>query len=99
MARKKFTKIPLAYGSILYLDAADQNEIWIKGKGSKIFGTIKIKITEGPKGFGLQIKKSVGDVPLTVDLGDKNIFDTDYLFVYELDPDAYEALLVRRGGK
>jgi len=69
--------------------AKQRHEIWITGQSegpNPIFGHMKIRISQGPLGFGLEISRGIGDVPLTIDDGTGK-HQAEGLFVYELYPE------------
>jgi len=71
------------------MHADRRQEIWLHGQSTgreKLFGHLKIRISQGPHGFGIEISRGVGDVPLTIDDGTGK-HQADGLFVYELVPE------------
>lgn len=67
------------------------NEIWIRNakEYGGIYGTIRIKTSAGPGGFGIEIMNAAGDVPLSVVIGEHK-FCKEWLAVHELNQEYME---------
>lgn len=69
--------------------AGQRHDIWISGKSEgrvPIFGTIFIRVHQGPRGFGIEIQKGIADVPLTIH-DDRGFHETNWVSISELVPE------------
>jgi len=60
-------------GETILMDARLGQVIWLKGKATgeqRLFGTMQLRIGEGPYGFGFMAAPSAGDAPLSVQTPD-----------------------------
>lgn len=59
-------------------------EIWVKGRvPGKLYGTIMLKTTRGPKGFGIEVDRAIGDTHLYVET-DQGNFRCRWLTIHQL---------------
>lgn len=66
-----------------------RQEIWIQGKSTNpnpIFGGFAIKPSEGPKGWGLEIRSTVGSVSTQVKSEGSTIETDGSVFLYQMVP-------------
>ena len=75
-------------------EGSNSKEIWLKGViPGKLYGAIKILLTHGPEGFGVEISNSAGDVPLSFKgIQPGGLRQSNVVWVYELTPERYEEL-------
>lgn len=74
-------------GETILMDAALGQVIWLKGQATgneRLFGSMRIHTGQGPHGFGFEVGRSVGDVPLVVRTEDAADFGANDASVYEL---------------
>lgn len=85
-------------GEVVLMDAGLLQTVWLKGRatGSQpLFGTMQLRVSEGPYGFGFEVAPSAGDAPLTVQTADARDVEAPHASVYELTEEGVQAIVER----
>jgi len=83
---------------VILMDAALGQQRWLKGRatgGTPLYGTMQVRVSEGPYGFGFEAAPSVGDAPLTVQTADARDLEAVHASVYELTEEGVRTIQER----